>query len=110
MTTDPAASTTLRILAQLVRGFALSFSVRLWEGSTWQHGSGQPSFTLVLRHPGALRAMFGPFREALGESYVFGDFDIEGDILGFAELLRHFVLEGGRLGLWEKLRLVRAFL
>lgn len=110
MTTDPAGLTTVRILTELVRGFTGNFIVRLWEGSTWQSASGPATFTLVLRHPGALRAMFGPFREALGDSYIFGDFDIEGDMLGFGELLRHFVLEGGRLGLWEKLRLVRAFL
>ena len=35
------------------------FAVRLWEGTTWDSEPGQPArFTLVLKHPGALRSMF----------------------------------------------------
>jgi cyclopropane-fatty-acyl-phospholipid synthase len=42
---------------------------------------GQPRFTLVLKHPGALRAMFSrPSEPTLGEAYIYYDFDIEGDI------------------------------
>ena len=33
------------------------FQVRFWDDSTWGTGR-QPRFTLVLKHPGALRAMF----------------------------------------------------
>ncbi len=56
------------------------FQVRLWDRSTW--GTAQPPlFTLVLKHPGALRQMFlSPSELTLGESYLFDDFDIEGDI------------------------------
>jgi len=40
-----------------------------------------PHFTIVLNHPGALRRMLLPPDDlALGEAYVRGDFDIEGDI------------------------------
>jgi cyclopropane-fatty-acyl-phospholipid synthase len=40
-----------------------------------------PSFTLVLRRPGALRRMLWPPSElALAEAYLQDDFDIEGDI------------------------------
>lgn len=40
-----------------------------------------PRFTLVLKRPEALRAMFlAPSELTLGESYIYDDFDIEGDI------------------------------
>ena len=58
----------------------LDFQVRLWNETRW--GSlEEPRFTLVLKHPGALREMFlRPSELSLGEAYIFDDFDIEGDI------------------------------
>ncbi|MFZ6020635.1 MAG: class I SAM-dependent methyltransferase [Chloroflexota bacterium] len=39
------------------------------------------TFVLVLKHPGTLRRMFTPPIElALGEAYIYQDFDIEGDL------------------------------
>ncbi|MBD0290126.1 MAG: class I SAM-dependent methyltransferase [Thermoleophilia bacterium] len=59
----------------------LDFAVRLWTGETWGAAPGAARFTLVLRHPGALRAMFLPPTElALAEAYVFDDLDVEGDL------------------------------
>ena len=56
------------------------FQVRFWDGTTWL-SERQPRFTLVLKHPGALRAMFSrPSELTLGEAYIYDDFDIEGDI------------------------------
>ena len=56
------------------------FQVRLWDGTTWGMEK-QPRFTLVLKHAGALRAMFlSPSELKLGEAYIHDDFDIEGDI------------------------------
>jgi cyclopropane-fatty-acyl-phospholipid synthase len=56
------------------------FQVRLWDGTTWGTEQ-QPRFTLVLKHAGALRAMFlSPSELNLGEAYIYDDFDIEGDI------------------------------
>ena len=55
-------------------------SLRLWDGSF--HGPGDAAATLVLRHPGALRALLVPGNElTAGESYVYDDIDIEGDIV-----------------------------
>jgi cyclopropane-fatty-acyl-phospholipid synthase len=55
------------------------FQVRFWDGTTW--GGNKCRFTLVLKHPGALRRMFtSPSELTLGEAYIFDDFDIEGDI------------------------------
>ncbi len=59
-----------------------AFDVRLWDG-TITHGTaeGEKRFTLVIKRPGALRRMFLPPSEvALGEAYLYDDYDIEGDI------------------------------
>ena len=56
-----------------------NFQVRLWDGTTL--GSQQPVFTLVLNHPGALsRILDAPTELSLGEAYVSGDVDVEGDL------------------------------
>lgn len=58
------------------------FAVRLWDGTIWNSDPGIPlRFTLVLRHAGALRKMLLPPSDlTLGEAFIYGDFDIEGDI------------------------------
>lgn len=58
------------------------FAIRLWDGSTLDPESGYPArFTLILKHPGALRRMFLPANElTLGEAYIYDDFDIEGEM------------------------------
>ena len=82
-----AAESTVRrtsaLLALLVGPPARrDFAIRLWEGSTIPAAPDQPlRFTLVLRHPGALRRMFWPPSElAIGEAYLRDDFDVEGDL------------------------------
>ena len=59
-----------------------NFEVRYWDGTSEPAGGGVHSaFTLVLRHPGALRRMLLPPTErALGEAFVRGDIDVEGDL------------------------------
>ena len=57
-----------------------TLAVRLWDGSQWPDEQARP-VTLVLRHPGAMRAMFAGGNElALSEAYLHDDFDIEGSI------------------------------
>lgn len=54
------------------------FTVRLWNGTELP---GAAETTLVLRHAGALRRMLVPPIElSLGEAFIYGDYDIEGDI------------------------------
>ena len=57
-------------------------SCRLWDGTRWpENGRDDAVATIVLNHPGALRRMFLPPTErAVGEAFIHGDFDIEGDI------------------------------
>jgi cyclopropane-fatty-acyl-phospholipid synthase len=86
----PADALTRSVLAALSRDYPGGFAARLWTGETTVLGPGPPAFTLVLNHPGALRAMFWPAdRLGVGESYVFGDCDVEGDMVAFAAWLGH---------------------
>jgi len=108
MATDAAVQSG-QILAALADGFAGNFTVRLWDGSSADVGTGPAPFTIALKHPGSLRAMFWPFSKVgLGESYIFDDFDVEGDIFAFTVFLRHLVAQMDARGLWDKLRLFRA--
>lgn len=79
------------------------FQVRLWDGTAWG-AKKLPRFTLVLKHPGALRVMFSsPSELTLGEAYIHDEYDIEGDI-GAAFDLAGYLL-GQERGLWESLDL-----
>ncbi len=83
VSTDRAAQTSLSLLEEILGDYhPRDFAVRLWDGTTWESENGQPArFTIVLRHPGALRQMFLPPNDlTLGEAYIFDDFDIEGDV------------------------------
>lgn len=63
------------------------FSIHLW-GQAELPAEGNPKFSLVLNHPGALRRMFTPPIElSVGEAYIYGDFDIDGDLYSFYDLL-----------------------
>src|ERR1700751_1051520 len=80
-----------RVLSEMFAGYRCNdYSVRLWDGSQWNSASSReekPSFTLVLNHPGSLRNMFErPSMLKLGEAFLSGNFDIEGDLLAACEL------------------------
>jgi cyclopropane-fatty-acyl-phospholipid synthase len=64
------------------------FALRLWDGTVEAPGVGhEPSFTLVLNRPGALRRMLLPPTDfALGQAYLRDDFDVEGDLERATEL------------------------
>ncbi len=82
-----------------------TFAVRLWDGTIMPPATGQPArFTLVIRHPGALRRMFeSPSELRLGEAYIYNDFDIEGDIELAARLGQWLAAQG--LSMRDRLRL-----
>ncbi|MBT8249438.1 MAG: cyclopropane-fatty-acyl-phospholipid synthase family protein [Acidimicrobiia bacterium] len=55
-------------------------AIRDWEGN--RYGPDQSSATLVLNHPGSLRAaLIAPTDLSAGEAYIYEDIDFEGDIL-----------------------------
>lgn len=88
-TVDQAARVSLAILDRALADYGpRDFSVRLWNGEVVGPGHGQAArFTLALNHPAALRRMFLPPTDLrLGEAFVRGDFDIEGDIVSAMRL------------------------
>src|ERR1700694_6175782 len=57
-----------------------TFDIRLWDGTVLRAARTSP-FTIVLNSLGALRRMFSlPIELSLGEAYIRGDFDVEGDV------------------------------
>jgi cyclopropane-fatty-acyl-phospholipid synthase len=78
---DPAVRTSIHLLEELTTGYrGPAFAVRLWDGTEWNH-SHRPRYTLILKHPGTLRNMFtSPSELTLGEAFIYGDFDVEGDL------------------------------
>jgi cyclopropane-fatty-acyl-phospholipid synthase len=78
--TESAVAVSINFLEHLLATCPRrDFRVRFWDGTIW--GGHNYRYTLVLKHPGALRKMFtSPNELTLGEAYIFGDFDIEGDI------------------------------
>jgi cyclopropane-fatty-acyl-phospholipid synthase len=100
---------TLRLLEDLFGGGqAPKVGVRLWDGTRWPDHGGAAA-TLVMRHPGALRAMLLPGSEVgLAEAYLYDDVDIEGDaesVFALADLLAERTL-----GWRKKLRAARDLL
>ena len=86
------------------------FHVRYWDGT--QEGPAHPTpATLVLNTPAALRRMLLPPSDlALGEAYIFGDFDVEGNleyVLGQAVSLADRLLNPAVLArlIWQLLNL-----
>ena len=103
LATDQATRVTLDILELLFTGDARHHvGVRLWDGTCWPDDAPRPA-TLVLKHPGALRAMLMPGTEVgLGEAYLYDDFDIEGSAESVFALADSFT--GAALDWRKKLR------
>ena len=81
------------------------FAVRYWdEHLETPSGSAPPTYTLALGAPAALRRMFLPPSELrLGEAFVAGDFDVEGDLEAATGLAEHLRRRLATPGLWPKL-------
>ena len=120
MSADRTIQITRVVLDELLGAHAGSVGVRLWDGTQIPHSGAQipddrpRKATLVLKHPGSLRAMFLPGNEvALGEAYLYDDFDVEGDLeaaFGLADDLLKLISDWrARLRLaWQLLRLPRS--
>jgi len=93
-TQDKNAARTLSFLQELLRGFhPRNFSVELWDGTLWEPEPGQfRRFGWKIKRPAALRAalslsnLASSMTVALAEAYIYGDFDLEGDIEGIFPL------------------------
>ncbi len=95
---EKSASRAMGLVHELLREYhPRDFAVELWDGSRWDLEPGQfCRFTWRINHPSTLRALLRSDRQvALGEAYIYKDFDISGDILAIfpvAEYLaeKHF--------------------
>ena len=87
-TASPLMIRTISLLNRLFPS-PRAFALHLWDG-TELPASANPAFGLILNHPGALRRMFTPPIElSLGEAFIYGDFDIEGDIFSAFSLMEN---------------------
>jgi cyclopropane-fatty-acyl-phospholipid synthase len=67
------------------------FELELWDGARWQ-AEVAPRFRLVVHRPEALNALFDLDSDlALGEAYVHGDVDVEGDMEAVFEVGRRLL-------------------
>jgi cyclopropane-fatty-acyl-phospholipid synthase len=106
---SPSAQASLELFQLLFGNYhPRDWAVRFWDGTTWEPDPGQQArFTLVFKHPGAVRAMFWPPRSlSIAEAYLFDDYDVEGDIKNLWLLVK-FLGEDRRLPLIDKLRFAR---
>ena len=81
---DKAAEKATAILQELLGDFsARDFAIELWDDTRWDVE--RPKFchfTWHIHNPGPLQALFRADRElAMAESFIYGDFDISGDVL-----------------------------
>lgn len=73
-----------------------NFQIKLWDGTAWGCAE-KPRFTIVIKDPIALRAiLLAPSELTLGESYVFEELDIEGDIEA-AIAVGDYLISGDRI-------------
>ena len=92
MMRDSRVTNTLDFLSAVFADYpGRDFAIRLWDGTIWEpRGTTEHRFTIVLTGPSALRKMFFPPTERkLGEAYMFGDFEIEGNIYQAIDLARY---------------------
>lgn len=101
---DHSVDLSIRLLETITAEYGpKDFAVRFWDGSVWGE-SRNARFTLLLKHPGALRRMLLSSSElALGEAYIYDDFDVEGDLESAFRFGDYLVAH--ELELSEKLRL-----
>jgi cyclopropane-fatty-acyl-phospholipid synthase len=87
-TDDKAIQTTLSLVEDIFGSSSIrNFAVQLWDGTIWKPEPAEPAvFTIVLQHPGALRAMFLPLTELnMAEAYVYNDYNVVGDLETFIQ-------------------------
>ena len=95
------------LVDRLLRRFAQSptpFEMSFPDGSRRSFGVGPPSFTVTLRNRSALRALASMDEGRVGDAYVAGDLDIEGDMLRPFEIRRSMADRHYAVTLWRFLQ------
>ena len=80
----PTTALTRSMLGRFARQFddsSVSFLVTLPDGSEQAFGKDAPSFTVTLKNSRAIRALASLDEGRIGDAYLAGDLDIEGDML-----------------------------
>jgi len=80
----PAAASPKSLLGRFAAQFSdspVSFDVTLPSGAVQRFGSGNPSFHVTLKNAQAMRAVTSVDEGRIGDAYLAGDLDIEGDML-----------------------------
>lgn len=103
---DKAAEKASAILRELLRDSPeRDFAIELWDGSRWDP---EPSkfcrFSWQIHSPRVLQALFRSDRElALAECYIYGDFDVSGDLLAVFPVADYLMRK--EFSIAEKMRL-----
>ena len=94
-----------QVFNELFAGSKPKFRLQLWDGTTWGT-DGRPAFTLILKQPRALREVFiDPTELSLGEAYVSGDFDVEGDMEAAYEFGDYLLAQSEKITASQKLKI-----
>ena len=88
---DALVPVTRHYLDEIFAGCACrEFQLRFWNGATW--GAADPVFTLVIRTPDVLATLLdSPDELTLGEAYLRGDLDVEGDMESAFEAVEYLL-------------------
>ncbi len=102
----PAASTSrwMGLVDRILRRFAQSstpFEIVFPDSRRQRFGEGPPSFTVTLRNRQALRALASMDEGQVGDAYVAGHLDIEGDMLRPFEIRRSMGDRHLAIALWR---------
>jgi len=85
---------TLSVFSAAFAGYeGPAFSIRLWNGARWFSTVNQmPACTIVVANPRALDTMIAePSEIGLGEAFIHGDLDVEGDIFSVFSISEHLL-------------------
>ncbi len=80
-TVKPAARSMLGRFAEQFSDSPVSFDITLPDGSVQPFGPAQASFSVMIRNRRGLRATASIDEGRIGDAYVAGDIEIEGDML-----------------------------
>jgi len=84
--TPPGKKTLLGRFAEQYSNIVTPFEVILPDGTSQLFGRGTPTFTLTIHNTNGLRAVSSLDEGRIGDAYLHGDLDIEGDMLKPFEL------------------------
>lgn len=102
----------MKILESLFQSYdGPVFALRFWDGLQWSNAPGRiPVCTLVFKTPEALKTLFSePSELTLGEAFIDGSLDVEGDIFSVFFLAEYVLNRPCRLRQRMKEQLARAF-